>query len=315
MAYSLRNRNGFTLVELLVVIAIIAILIALLLPAVQMARAAARRSQCKNNLRQIGVALTSFESAFRQFPPGKRYTGPRNDPSTYSVAWSFLLLNFLEEGATSDQINLQLPLWDPANLPATGQVISTYLCPSTALRQRHRGRDDKLLNLGTTPGEGLGCLDFLGISRPEDEAENPFQSEDYGHQRGVLLGTNGLPNEDTILEPDPLRMAHITDGLSNTMCVTECTGRGVDVDSGIVNELNGTWASGTNISHISGGVNKYDPPGVWYKERIFSQHASGAHGLMCDGSVHFLSESTDAAVMLYLCSRDGSEIYETSPFK
>ena len=150
---------------------------------------------------------------------------------------------------------------------------------------------------------------------PDDDAENPFQSEDYGHQRGVLLGTNGLPNEDTILEPDPLRMAHITDGLSNTMCVTECTGRGVDVDSGIVNELNGTWASGTNISHISGGVNKYDPPGVWYKERIFSQHASGAHGLMCDGSVHFLSESTDAAVILFLCSRDGSEIYETSPFK
>ena len=314
MKHRVRATIGFTLVELLVVIAIIGVLIALLLPAVQAVRAAARRAQCQNNLRQVGIALMSFDSAHGKFPPGKRWTGPRASADTYSVAWSLLILDYLEQGATSDQIDLNVPLDHPSNLPATGQVIPVYLCPSTVRVEEHRSLQARLLNLGLTPGEGLGCLDYLGISGPDKDATNPVTGQDYGRQRGVLLGTKGLPNEDTITEPPSLRVELISDGLSNTLCVTECTGRGVDVDNGIVNELNGTWASGSNISHIVGSVNHTEPPDAWFREHIYSEHGSGAHGLMCDGSVHFMSNSTDAAVILFLCSRDGSEVFGSLPF-
>ena len=310
----LRLISGFTLVELLVVIAIISVLIGLLLPAVQAARAAARRTKCQNQLRQIGIAMMSFESANGKFPPGKKWTRPRTDPNTYNVAWSLLILDYLEETATSDLIDLSLPLSDPVNLPATSQVIPGFICPSTARVEEHRSLEGRLLNLGLTPGEGLGCIDYLGISGPDKDAKNPATGSDYGRQGGVLLGTKGLPNEDTITEPPPMRLQLITDGLSNTMCVTECTGRGVDVDNGVVNELNGTWASGSNVTHIVGGVNQKSPPGVWYNERIYTEHGTGAHSLMCDGSVHFMTNDMDIAVVLFLCSRNGGEVFDSMPF-
>jgi prepilin-type processing-associated H-X9-DG protein len=102
-----------------------------------------------------------------------------------------------------------------------------------------------------------------------------------------LIGTKGLPDAGIIVEPPPITAAKIVDGLSHTMCVTECTGRGVDVKNGQIDALHGAWASGNNVTHIKKGVNDVKPPKAWYNERIFSDHAGGAHGLMCDGSVQF----------------------------
>lgn len=299
---------GFTLVELLVVIAIIGVLVALLLPAIQAARESNRRTTCQNHLRQIGMATANYESAFGNFPPGKKWSRPRNDPLTFDYSWSSILLDYLEEQTLHSRIDFSLPLTDQVNLPATGQIVSVFLCPSTARIEEHRSEEGRLVNLGGQPGEGLACIDYLGISGPDKDKTNPTSGEEYGRQRGVLLGTKGLPDGKTLTEPPPVRAAHIVDGLSATLLIVECTGRGADVKkNGQVQSLNGAWASGSNISHLNKGVNTDPPPDAWEDERIFSDHPGGANTLACDGSVHFLVDGSDEQVIRAYCSRNGQE--------
>lgn len=310
-----RLPRGFTLVELLVVIAIVGVLIGLLLPAVQAARESSRRSRCQNNLRQIGIAVLNYESQHQRFPPGKRWSRPRNDPQTFDYSWSSILLDYVEEQALHDQIDFSLPLTDPVNLPATSRALPIYLCPSTSRIEEHRSYDGQLINLDGQPGEGLGCIDYLGISGPDKDKKNPATGLDYGRQRGVLLGTKGLPNGNQLTEPPAVTASKIVDGLSNTICIVECTGRGADVKkSGEIKSLNGAWASGSNISHIDKGVNSEQPPKVWEDERIFSDHPAGANTLTCDGSVQFLLNDVEPKVIRSLCSRDGEERIEPPPF-
>lgn len=307
------GRPAFTLVELLTVIGIIGVLIALLLPAVQAAREASRRTTCQNHLHQIGLAVQNFIATQKKFPPGKKYTGPRTDPNTLAVSWSTFLLDYMEQQAIRTQINFKIPLSDPDNLPATGQVVEAYLCPSTSQVEEHREFEGRLMELNV-PGSGMACIDYLGVSGPDRDAKNPISDTKYGRQRGVLIGNKGFPDEDTLIEPPTIRPEDIVDGLSMTMAVTECTGRGVEFDEGKIKALNGAWASGSNVSHIEGTVNKTKVPKAWYKERIHSDHPSGANMLMCDGSVHFATEEIEEPVIMSLCSRDGEEIVDPPPF-
>lgn len=137
------RSRGFTLVELLVVIAIIGIMVGLLLPAVQAAREAARRMQCSNNLKQIGLAIHNYESAHRWFPSGyisyatRTGNGPAwaaIDPDTWDAApgwgWGALILPFLEQGNLSQSLNMERPIWDPQNREAVRAKLPVYLCPS-----------------------------------------------------------------------------------------------------------------------------------------------------------------------------------------
>ncbi len=308
-----RPLHGFTLVELLVVIAIIGALVGLLLPAVQAARESSRRLSCKNNLRQVGIALLNYESQRNRFPPGKKWSRSRNDPQTFDFSWSSILLDYVEEQALHDQIDFNIPLTNPINLPATSQILSIYLCPSTSRIEEHRTVEGQLINLGGQPGEGLGCIDYLGISGPDKDQKNPATGQKYGRQRGILLGTKGFPDGKQLTEPPAVTASKITDGLSNTLCIVECTGRGADVKkSGKVRSLNGAWASGSNISHINKGVNTQQPPKAWKDERIFSDHPSGANALACDGSVSFLSNDIGPKIVRALCSRDGEETVDPS---
>jgi len=140
-----RIRSGFTLVELLVVIAIIGILVGLLLPAVQAAREAARRIQCTNNMKQIGLAMHNYASAHRVFPSGyvsfatRTGRGPawaNIHPETWDAApgwgWGTLLLPFMEQTALSNSIDFRQPIWAPANEAAIAQPLSTFMCPSSS---------------------------------------------------------------------------------------------------------------------------------------------------------------------------------------
>ena len=305
---------GFTLVELLVVMAIIGVLVGLLIPAVGAAREAARRSACQSHLRQIGLAITQFETAQGRFPPGKIWSGPRHLPTTSNWAWSALLLEYLEEESVHSQLDFQLSPTHTQNLSATNTMISVYLCPSTARVEKHRSLDGHLVGLGGIPGEGLACIDYLGISGPDKDSRHLATGEKYGRQRGILIGTKGLPNGKELLKPPAIKPAHVIDGLTKTVCVTECSGRGVEIERGVIDALHGAWASGSNVSHIARGVNEVKPPQAWHSERIHSDHRGGANFLMCDGSVHFLSEDTDWVIIMHLCSRDGEEPIDASAF-
>lgn len=125
-----RRRSGFTLIELLVVISIIAILIALLLPAVQQAREAARRAKCKNNLKQIGVALHNYAETHSCFPINYGTTYNTNDVNGRSFSWMTMILPFIEQDPLYKTIRFDQHMNSPANLAASNTVIQGYLCPS-----------------------------------------------------------------------------------------------------------------------------------------------------------------------------------------
>jgi type II secretory pathway pseudopilin PulG len=171
-------------VELLVVIAIIGILIALLLPAVQAAREAARRSQCLNNLRQMGIGLHNYHDALKTFPPGGI------DPLGKRHAWSAMLLPYVEQGSLAEGIDFGKPYNDPVNATAAATVLDIYLCPSVP-------RSNPLRN-------GRAACDYGGI---------------YGER----ISSPNNPPKGVMLYDQAVRIRDIRDGTSNTLAISEDT--------------------------------------------------------------------------------------------
>ncbi|MCY2989463.1 MAG: DUF1559 domain-containing protein [Planctomycetota bacterium] len=128
MKRSWGRGRGFTLVELLVVIAIIGILVALLLPAIQAAREAARRTSCNNNLKQLGIALANYHDTYKKFPPVAVFGKPVGSPQpAYHHTWCLMILPFMEQQPLYDSVDLRLRIWDQA---IRGTVVPAFLCPS-----------------------------------------------------------------------------------------------------------------------------------------------------------------------------------------
>ena len=352
--YKISQQGGFTLVELLVVIAIIGVLIALLLPAVQAAREAARRSQCSNNLKQIGLGLLNYESARGHFPPGQYKPENVNEKSAYS--WSVWHLPYIEQQALYDRIDFTVSSKDPPNnLPdlsgPANQVIPAYICPSTRTVSESRDSDHRILdtNGAASGGAGLGCLDYMGNKGVDDALINPQTNQAYGAATiepyfGVLLDiesghdNNGFacvfkPNRKC--SADVISIREITDGVSHTMIVAESTGKGLEERRGssrgtpntYSSELSGAWAALKNISDIDiapgstiasalGVSSAINPPAYVHfaKEEFFSDHPGGVQILMCDGSVHFMGDDTSHNIYLGICTRDGGEIIPGDAF-
>ena len=297
------RRTGFTLVELLVVIAIIAMLVTLLLPAVQAAREAARRAQCSNNLRQIGLGMLNYESANNHFPPGQRRVAPRAIP----MAWSAFFLPFIEENAVNDRLDFDQPLNAEVNWAATAIQIPSYLCPSTSRRSILRTGANTIGDMNRNEavdrrlGEGMACIDYLGISGPGKNVRRA-NGDKYDRNRGVLIGLKDY--DEDVLEPKKIRVQNIIDGMSKTIVVGECTGRGAYRDG--VWELDGAWAAGENVSAIKLPINP-TPAENWDAEEIFSDHPGGAHMLFCEGSVKFASEDVSMLVLAAITTRADQE--------
>ena len=307
------SRAAFTLVELLVVIAIIGILIALLLPAIQAARESARRAQCKNNLRQIGLALVNYATAQKTFPPGAQQGCYQCEP----WAWSALILPYMSESKIYDQcVLVNQPTSAPnANTAMNGPtqfVIPTFLCPSTSRLGVARGDDGRINDYNQNgrwdPGEGLGATDYGGIQGPSSEAINPMTSVHYNSDEGVLLSVRAQKNLPGIHVAPKISPKQITDGLSKTMIVAELTGRGFNTEK---MELRGIWAGGNNCFATKGGVND---PDAWLADEIYSDHPGGAHALFCDGSVHFLPFGIDPQVVWFLATRALNESIPANAF-
>lgn len=289
-----RNR-GFTLVELLVVIAIIGILVALLLPAVQAAREAARRMSCGNNLKQIGLALHNYHDSLQSFPSGYFESGV---DLRESWGWSALLLPYIEQGSLHDQLGVtrgtlyeQLVTNGPAVLALTKTPLKSFMCPSdTGFNSPGLVHNNRNFNggLGFTaagqtavPGTLVGVSNYPGVAGHRDVVSN-------NPNTGLFFGNAGV------------RIADITDGTSNTLAVGERE---------TLRCRSGTWVgtrrpagggtAGANVlnGHSQVKLNQAGPPIAWNVDRLgcgegFSSfHPGGAQFALADGSVRFIANS------------------------
>jgi prepilin-type N-terminal cleavage/methylation domain-containing protein/prepilin-type processing-associated H-X9-DG protein len=316
---SSHERDGFTLIELLVVIAIIAVLIALLLPAVQQAREAARRTQCKNNLAQVVLAMQNYEMAFEVLPPGTvNPTGPivnKASPEAYHMSWTVQILPYLEMSTIYNHFDFDEGVYAPRNLAPQQRSIPMYLCPSDATRPLPNARQ---------PSSYAGCHSSKAVPIDVD-------------QDGVLFLNSSVDYDD------------IPDGSAFTIAV----GEKLQID-----DVWG-WASGTRdtLRNAGGGPNGgglalfkaadlYSPEGMYepgdeYEEDtgmegeegmepgepgtpaeakkpaeskllivggFASRHTGGVQFAMCDGSVRFISESINPQMFANLASRNDGEM-------
>ena len=320
------SRPGFTLIELLVVIAIIAVLIALLLPAVQAAREAARRSQCVNNLKQIGLALHNYNATNDCFP----WCGLTvlNPAATSTVQWSphVRFLPFVEQQALANSVNYGFIWSDPPNSTATATTVASFLCPSD-------------------PRQVVPVAGWAGTSYRGNQGNSLVYG--YGDSDPDKVNTAMPPPNGLFFSNRLVRFADVVDGTSNTAAFSEhCLG---DFDNNAVTELGDTFWPQTypatpdeaiaqcqgidaknltfqRVSNVGGpwtqfyhSVSSYSHAGrpngrscMYPPLRIMtnanSMHPGGANVCLADGSVRFVKATVNLAAWRALGSRDGGEV-------
>ncbi len=321
--------RAFTLVELLVVIAMIGLLVGLLLPAVQAAREAARRAQCQNNLKQIGLALASFEAARGCFPPG--YISQPENPAMGPVdpgfndagpgwGWLALLLPQVEQNGLATSLNFNLTCWDPANAAGVQTAVPLFRCPSDSL------------------GENPGGEQTVKVSNANNNALAVFARSNYVSSVGsstlwcswpITITPNGVMYRNSTT-----RIAEVTDGLSHTVFVGERSSNlGDSVWAGVV-PTSVHWPYPPYAGVGTGGLNTpYDGPGAFvgahggpcpyedpfvihppnsplgHSDQMQSLHPRGVNILTGDGSVHFYADTHELSVWVALISRNGGEAF------
>lgn len=338
-------RQAFTLIELLVVIAIIGVLVALLLPAVQAARNAARSAQCRNHLKQIGLAMSNYHDSHGTFPPGRMRSLIDGQGRCFS-AYAHLL-PYLDAAPLYNRIDFNSNPDDPAaNGTALGQTIPYFLCPNDSYR---------ILQSNTIGGI---IVDSAVHNYPLNTGTTyPVSPRNPG----------GIAITGVFYENSKVRIADITDGSSSTVCISETikseggpeTWDGVSPTNGFVlttgndNSTNGPeltdyatqcHAPGLRLQQTRGSRWLYGAPGhsmynhmrppndpdvdcrgglphsirtnFWWDRLSLnvaarSRHTGGVHALYCDGHVQFIGNNIDARVWSALGSRNGGEVIST----
>ena len=278
------TRAGFTLVELLVVIAIIGVLVALLLPAVQAAREAARRMKCTASERQIALALHNYHDIYQRFPAGQYFCKipPCIDRPQWwqGWGWSASILPYIEQGALAGQFNFSLNLYDPPNVNLIATPVKLFHCPS----DKSRRSEIPPSGVATAP-QRLATSNYCGNG---GSFSNSFETDVVAQDE---LWTNGVLRRDS-----KHRIAEITDGTSNTFLLGEVTHFNFTWDP----TMYGHWdvPSGTaccTLALVRHGNQPLNPPptanNVVKREGFHSYHPGGANFALCDGSVRFISET------------------------
>jgi len=310
-------RSAFTLVELLVVIAIIGILIGLLLPAVQMVREAARRSECSNNLKQVGLGLQLYHDAHNRFPMGNY--------GKQGTAWTAYILPFVEQKALYDRLSFNeggtgqwaqsLPgnpnsLW--GNIEACQTVISIYRCPSASVADHvyNVSQGDGWVLHNRVPASYLGCASGLVTSQ-----HYPHSSV-CRHCAGVMGKTDGILFNDS-----SVRLSDIRDGTTHTIIVTEAVPLPADLQPSQKEpaDTKDHWYIGGDDPDINIDLSEFMgstgvPMNTANELSFGSQHSGGCNVVVVDGSVHFLTESIDRTTWSRLGQRADNEILE-DPFE
>jgi len=304
------RRRAFTLVELLVVIAIIGVLVALLLPAVQAAREAARRATCQSHQRQLGLALHNFHDAHGVFPAsGWTMLGPGN-PSGKSVGWRALVLPYLEQTALHSLYDFDVHWWEGRNLVAAPQTVKVYQCPSVPQR--------------------LSVLSAVAKPpRPAMTFPRPLAPTDFEALMGVQATIDpqyatALANRSVMFRNSTTRMAEVTDGTSQTIVVVECAARplvyrGRTARADLANDQGQGWIDsegpfsldGANADGSLTGQGPSLTPramNATNENEPFAFHPGGAHFLFADGHVQFIGEGVPLFVLAALCTRGAGEV-------
>lgn len=286
-------RRGFTLIELLVVIAIIAVLVSLLLPAVQQAREAARRTGCKSNLKQFGIALHNYHDTHRVFPPGYLYK-PDPQGNGMGFGWGAMVQPFLEQTPLHKRFDWNVPIWNPADQAAREIQLPVFLCPSDPVSE------GAFVEMGLTPERyAMGC--YVACFGPPDlDADQ--------EQRDGMFSRNSRTTA-----------GDVTDGLSNTLAVGE--------------RQNGPFRqAGVHGMHFSyettwmAAVREWDDPTDDHGHMVLFQtahppnsplsddrdvsapHVGISQFLSADGSARAVSENIDFAIYSALGTRAGGEV-------
>lgn len=311
-----RNQRGLTLIELLVVVAIVGLLIALLLPAVQVAQAAARRASCQKNLQQLGLGLHNYHTAVGLFPPG--YVAVFDEEASVELGpgwgWGAMLTPYIGEGLSHEELNFETNVEDDANWTARRRAISTFLCP-----------DDRM------PSIWWASQDLIKV--------NPFSgaivhystriAEVAGANYAAVYGTSepGPDGDGMFFRNSRISARHVTDGLSSTAMVGE---RSVILNSG---RGYATWVGAPHRATLmayGGGDPDFTGGGYWTElacgmvlghsgegrgpgdrngdpNQFCSSHGAGAFFLFGDGHVRWLANEIDYKVYKGLTTRAGGE--------
>jgi prepilin-type N-terminal cleavage/methylation domain-containing protein len=304
-------RRGFTLIELLVVIAIIAILIGLLLPAVQKVREAANRMKCANNLKQLGLAMHNYQATTGFFPPGA-VTNSASVAATQTRqklgittptfhSWSVFVLPYIEQDNLYKQYNLNANWYDAVNQTVRETPLSVMVCPTTP-RARDRFNQKTISGVAIKAAPG-----------------------DYGPDNGYDPALEGIGLVDVtvindgILEVNvALGIPEIRDGVSNTLLLSEDAGRPDRWQAGRLTAANGQtdggWADRDNeyITHgfTADGASSPGPchTNCTNDNEVYSFHTGGANHVFADGSVHFVKASMDIRAFVKLLTRAGGDV-------
>ncbi len=294
------SARGFTLIELLVVISIIAILIALLLPAVQAAREAGRRTQCVNNLKQLGLALANYESAQKVISPGYVSNFDANGVDLGpGWGWGSMILPQVEQGPLFNSINFNLAIEGPDNSTARFSKISGYLCPSDTVKpewsvyRRDASGNPTTLLTQVAPSNYVG---MFGTSDP------------------------GLDGDGLLFRNSAVSYRDITDGLSQTLAVGErshslgeATWTGSITGAVLFPDDNdgigyprAESGPGMVLGHAGGRIGPGDPSGE--VNQFYSRHPGGVNFLFADGHVAFLKTSMNYKTYRALATRATGEV-------
>ena len=316
------RRLAFTLIELLVVIAIIGVLVALLLPAVQAAREAARRSQCVNNFKQVGLAFLNYESGKAQLP----FPTYAQDPATPQIVlginnWAPHVLPYLEQGNLIAGYDVKIDWWREPNRTIVQNPVSVLTCPSTPNPNRIQDKPE------TTPPNKTGaCGDFVLPTGVHTDINNSLATVDQFPAGADLQGVVAVKSEFNTAN----ELKNVTDGTSNTILLGECAGR-EDVWRGReffpvdytgtprVRARGGAWATTDNpydIGQRKAWHASFDPiPGnvainnsnEW-GHCFYSFHNGGSNFAFADGSVRFLSEDMNLRTLAETLTRANAEV-------
>ncbi|MDB5386706.1 MAG: xcpT 2 [Planctomycetaceae bacterium] len=309
-----RRRSAFTLIELLVVIAIIGVLVALILPAVQAARESARKLQCKNNLKQIGLAFANYLTSKTVLPPAYVVRSSAG-PDHLGYGWGALILPYLEQDNVYKTINFEAY---PAALPQ--QKLTNYICPSDPYSgdaqylSESGGFNNPMCSNPMYSGWAMGmCMGVVNSTTPGFAAKANYIAN-YGTQAlGTAMG-DGVFGPNSSLSPQFIR-----DGMSNTFFAGERSFAGTVAWAGVSYDVtcsaptqmmtsSSTSQVNSNGHHVLGstqfGMNKNNAG-------FSSPHVGGGNMVFGDGAVKFLSDNMDTSIYQALSTRQGNEPIST----